>query len=170
MNNISIKVVAISSDVATTVRETGKAPRYGHPAHRELATGYGPCRHCLKAFLQGAEDRILFTYDPFQGGGNVPLPGPIFIHADECERYPEDGGYPECLRKFPAVISAYGADQRLLTQIHVDDTEQPAIVQQLLGRSDVQYIHVRDKSAGCFDFRVERAEEGIDEDIKEFKC
>ncbi len=170
MRDIPIKIVAIPSEVATIVRSTGKAPHYGHPAHRELATGYGPCRHCLRNFVEGAEERILFTYDPFQGGENVPLPGPIFIHAEECERYPEDGGYPEGLRQHSSVISAYGLDQRLLIQIHVDNGEQPATVQRLFGRVDVRYIHVRDKSAGCYDFRVERAKEGVDEGIKEFKC
>jgi hypothetical protein len=28
---------------------------------------------------------------------------------------------------------------------------------RLLARDDVEYIHVRDSSAGCYDFRVERA-------------
>jgi hypothetical protein len=99
---------------------------------------------------------MLFTYDPFEGIERVPLPGPIFIHADPCERYPENGGYPEGLRQFPSVIGAYGLDQRLLMQVHVDDGEQPATIQQLFERPDVCYAHIRDKNAGCYDFRVER--------------
>ena len=159
MRDIPIKIVAIPTEIAASVRSTGKAPRYGHPAHRDLATGYGPCRHCLRAFAKGKEDRVLFTYDPFQGGENVPLPGPIYIHAEACERYQEDGGYPEGLRQYPSVLSAYGPDQRLLMQMHVDNGEQPEAVRQLFERDDVRYVHVRDKSAGCYDFRVERAEE-----------
>jgi hypothetical protein len=125
MKNISIKIVAIPTKVAASVRSTGKAPRYGHPAHRDLATGYGPWRHCLRAFAKGKEDRVLFTYDPFQGGENVPLPCPIYIHAEDCERYPEDGGYPESLRQYPSVLSAYGLGQSLLMQIHVAKRHVP---------------------------------------------
>ncbi|MBV9737341.1 MAG: DUF1203 domain-containing protein, partial [Candidatus Eremiobacteraeota bacterium] len=66
------------------MRSLQTAPIYGHPAHIEVATGYGPCRHCLRTFNVGREQRILFTYDPFQGIEDVPLPGPVFIHAVPC--------------------------------------------------------------------------------------
>jgi hypothetical protein len=156
MNNIPIKIVALPSEVATAVRSTGKAPRYGHPAHKEVAAGYGPCRHCLRTFIKGAEERVLFTYDQFQGIGKIPLPGPVFIHADDCERYPEDGGYPEGLRRYASVIDAYGGDQQLLGQVEVNDGEQPAAIQKLFERAEVRYAQVRDRNAGCYDFRVER--------------
>ena len=155
--NIPIKVIAIPTRVAELVRQTRKAPGYGHPAHIEVASGYGPCRHCLKTFVQGAEERVLFTYDPFHGIEEVPLPGPIFIQAQACERYPEDGGYPEALRQYASVLSAYGAGLKLLTEVRVHDGGQPAAIQEFFRRPEVHYIHVRDKSAGCFDFRVQRA-------------
>ena len=69
------------------VRSTLKSPQYGHPAHVELATGYGPCRACLKQFRTGEEDRILFTYNPFEDLDEYPSPGPVFIHADSCPSY-----------------------------------------------------------------------------------
>ena len=37
------------------------------------------------------------------------------------------------------------------------DGEVEAVLQSLLERPDVDYIHVRDTAAGCYDFRVERA-------------
>jgi hypothetical protein len=43
-------VIAVPETLAQEVRETLKAPRYGHPAHVERATGYGPCRLCLRCF------------------------------------------------------------------------------------------------------------------------
>lgn len=90
MSETSIRVRTITTDVATKVRQTRVSPQYGHPAHQELAGGYGPCRHCLKVFAIGKDERILFTYNPFQGVDEVPYPGPIYIHAEECERYPEN--------------------------------------------------------------------------------
>jgi hypothetical protein len=100
---IAIRVVAIPSEVAAQVRTSKKAPHYGHPAHTEVAGGYGPCRHCLRTFRVGEEQRTLFTYDPFDQIEQVPLPGPIFIHTEVCERYPENAGYPDDLRKHAAV-------------------------------------------------------------------
>jgi hypothetical protein len=153
---IPIRVIAIPTAIAETVRSTNQAPRYGHPAHTELASGYGPCRHCLRTFHIGQERRTLFTYDPFDGIEKVPLPGPIFIHTDPCTRYPEEAGYPADLRKHAAVLSAYARGQRLIAQTHVDDDDHDAALEQLLKRADVDYVEVRDKLAGCYDFRVER--------------
>ena len=39
----TLKVVAIPTKVAELARSTMLSPGYGHPAHREVAKGYGPC-------------------------------------------------------------------------------------------------------------------------------
>ncbi|HSG38878.1 MAG TPA: DUF1203 domain-containing protein, partial [Thermoanaerobaculia bacterium] len=57
------RVISIPEEFASKVRTTLKAPRYGHPAHVEVAAGYGPCRACLQKFREGEEERILFTFD-----------------------------------------------------------------------------------------------------------
>jgi hypothetical protein len=154
---IPIRVIAIPTAVAESVRTTGKSPRYGHPAYTSLATGYGPCRHCLKTFKIGEEERTLFTYDAFADISSLPLPGPVLIHAKECTRYPETFGYPDDLRQYPSVLCAYGTERRLIAEVLVEDGTQPRAIQQLLTVTDVAYVHVRDKNAGCYDFRVEIA-------------
>jgi hypothetical protein len=78
---IAIQVSAIPTAVVEAVRATNESPRYRHPVHIEGATGYGPCRHCLQTFKIGEEQRLLFTYDAFDGIDPLPLPGPVFIHA-----------------------------------------------------------------------------------------
>jgi hypothetical protein len=154
---LPIRVIAIPTGVVETVRGTHQSPRYKHPVHIEVAAGYGPCRHCLQAFRKGLEQRTLFTYDAFDGVDPLPLPGPVFIHTDGCARYPEDGGYPEGLRQYGSVLDAYGAGRRLIAEVLIDDGSQPSAIQELLQRPGVEYVHVRDKNAGCYDFRVERA-------------
>jgi hypothetical protein len=154
------RVIAIASEVADEVRTSKTSPRYGHPASSAIASGHGPCRHCLRTFEVGKENRTLFTYDPFTGIEEVPLPGPIFIHAESCERYPENAGYPSDLLSHAAMLSGYAKGQRLVTRIYIDNGGHHAAVQQLLQRSDVDYIEVRDKVAGCYDFRIERATHG----------
>jgi hypothetical protein len=148
--------IALPTEIARGVRATMESPRYRHPAYVKVATGYGPCRHCLRTFHVGEERRILFTYDPFDGLEPYPLPGPIFIHEAECERYPEDGGFPEDLKAHPLTISGYGKGRILREQAHIAGNAVEPEIERILGRDDVDYILVRDTAAGCYDLRIER--------------
>ena len=157
MNVIDFSVIAIPTKVATTVRETNRAPGYGHPAHTEIATGYGPCRHCLRTFQVGQERRILFTYDPFYALEQIPFPGPIFIHAAPCDRYLPDRGYPADMLDHAAVLNAFRRGQQLISRTIVQEPgKHNGAVLDLLSNEEVDYIEVRDLEAGCFDFRIER--------------
>lgn len=150
------RIIAISEQIAENVRLTQRSPQYGHPAHADVAQGYGPCRLCLQEFTVGEERRILFTYDPFADTDPLPLPGPVFIHERACGRYPEDDGFPRPARRHTLTFNAYGRGRRLREQVHVPDGRVEPVIQALLARNDVDYIHVRDTKAGCFDFRIER--------------
>jgi hypothetical protein len=121
-----------------------------------LATGYGPCRQCLKTFSVGKERRILFTYDAFYGKEDLPLPGPVFIHEHHCERYPENGGFPIDMAARRVTLNAYARGRRLVSQKYVSNGEVEPQLEQLLQDRDVAYIHVRDTDAGCYDFCIER--------------
>jgi len=151
------RVVAILDAIADSVRAELVAPVYGHPAYAEVARGYGPCRLCLRSFTVGADRRILFTYDSFQDKEALPLPGPVYIHEVACERYPEDGGFPEDLRSHALTLNAYGMGRRLLAQEYVTDGRVEAVIERIFARVEIDYIHVRDTNAGCFDFALERA-------------
>jgi hypothetical protein len=153
------RVMAVGNPVTDVVRRTLRAPGYGHPAHVEVAAGYGPCRQCLRDFAVGEDRRILFTYDPFHGQENLPLPGPVFIHETECAEYPEDAGFPSDLRARPLTLNAYGAGRRLVAQRYVSNSDIDSQIDLLLEDHDVSYIHVRDTVAGCYDFRIERNNE-----------
>ncbi len=152
----SYRVVAVEDRIANAVRKTLRSPGYGHPAHTELATGYGPCRQCLRAFTVGSERRILFTYDPFNGTEQLPLPGPVFIHEHHCERYREDGGFPSDLLSHRLTLNAYARGRRLVSQRYVTNGIVESELEGLLQDREVAYIHVRDTDAGCYDFCIER--------------
>ena len=152
----SIRIVAIPTEVAQEVRSTMRAPVYGFPAHKELATDVAPCRHCLRTFRVGQDYRILFTYDRFSGVESLPQPGPVYIHADPCPRYTEDAGFPEELRGSPRTIEAYGRGRQLLAQEHVNDGRPGEAIQRFFARPDVDYLQVHSTTAGCFTFRIER--------------
>jgi hypothetical protein len=160
---MALSYVALPTSVAEAVRATLTAPGYGHPAHVEVAKGYGPCRHCLRMFDVGRDRRILFTYDPFDGLEPLPLPGPVFIHADACARYPEGAGFPDELRMHRLTLNAYGAARRLLVQAYVADGAAETALEQLFADAKVAYVHVRDTKAGCYDLRVERTVDDEDD-------
>ena len=154
------RVVALDPETARKVRDSRRSPGYGHPVHSEIATGYGPCRLCLRDFEVGVDRRLLFTFDPFFQVEPYPLPGPVFIHEAECDRHPEDGAFPVDLLAHRLTLVAYARGRVLRAEEHVERVESPEIekvVSRLLSRPDVDYLHVRDTEAGCYDFRIERA-------------
>jgi hypothetical protein len=153
----NIRYVAIASETARQVRETLRAPVYGFPAHAELATDDAPCRHCLQTFKAGRERRILFTYDRFVGVETLPQPGPIYIHEEACERYPENAAFPEKLRSSPRTLEAYARGRRLLSHRIVTDGNFEAAIQTLFADPGTDYVQVNSTTAGCFTFRIERA-------------
>jgi len=154
MGNYQIQ--GIPQTVATAARETMKSPQYGHPAHAELASGYGPCRLCLNTFQVGTEERLLFTYQPFTDPAALPAPGPVFIHREPCERY-EGPVLPEALRPLPLVVEGYGEAGNLMVQQRVGCDPFETVLERILDSESVRYAHLRNAEAGCFIARIDRS-------------
>ncbi|MBV8514372.1 MAG: DUF1203 domain-containing protein [Acidobacteria bacterium] len=153
----TMRIVAIPTEVASAVRSTLKAPTYGFPAHVEIASDAAPCRHCLKTFVAGNDQRILFTYDRFAGVESLPQPGPVYIHADNCERHHADGGFPDELRNSPRTLEAYARGRKLIATEYVADGKYELAIENLFANPETDYIQVNSTTAGCFTFRIERA-------------
>jgi len=151
------RVRGIPHTMATAVRSALRSPQYGHPAHAEVATGYGPCRFCLQTFTIGADQRLLFTYQPFTDPAALPAPGPVFIHRKPCERY-DALGLPEALRPLPLVVEGYGDAGTLLAQRRVGAASVDAVLDEVFGLPDTRYVHLRNGEAGCFIARVDRGD------------
>jgi Protein of unknown function (DUF1203) len=152
------RMIAISSRLTDKVRETKLSPGYGHPVTAKVATGHGPCRHCLRPFVVGQDVRMLFTLNPFEGVAPIPQPGPVFIHEAECERYEETAGYPAELVPFAALLDGYDAEQMVRRRERVTDGSQEEAIREMMRDPLIRYVMVRDGDAGCFDLRVERRE------------
>jgi hypothetical protein len=149
------RVSGIPDHVATAVRSSLRSPQYGHPAHLEVASGYGPCRLCLRTFNVGTDERLLFTYQPFTDPAALPAPGPVFIHREPCERY-DAMGLPEEIRHLPLVVEGYGVAGKLLLQRHVGIVSVDAVLEEVLRQPSARYAHLRNGEAGCFIARVDR--------------
>jgi hypothetical protein len=152
---MNYKVVAIETAVADTARLNAKDalgfPTFTGPAGEGL-----PCRHCLQWIETGAP-ATFFTLDPFAGMETLPLPGPVYVHGDGCERYADEGRLPKHLFESPRTLNAYAKGRRLVAQEYVQGAQASEVVERLFGRGDVEYVHVRSTTAGCYTFRVERA-------------
>lgn len=114
----SFRVVAIPTEIAESVRSTGQAPVYEFPAHWELAKGRAPCRHCLRLIHPQEEELRLFTYDPFRELAQPPLPGPVYIQAEKCERNTEQTFFPEECGRLLTLI-AYADDRKVLQEVRL---------------------------------------------------
>jgi len=156
----SYRVISIPTELAQEVRATGKSPQYGHPAHSELAKGYGPCRVCLRKFREGEERRLLFTYNPFDELADYPSPGPIFIRESECRAFDEARTFPPEIRTLPLMFEAYERDRSLLLHEPVREAEIDATIARMLALPSVEYLHIRNREAGCYIARIERMPEG----------
>jgi len=155
------RVVAIPTAVAEAVRATLQAPGYGFPAHSDIGADAAPCRHCLRLIPSAAARRILFTYDRFAGVESLPSPGPVYIHAEPCDRYIENAGFPDELRGSPRTLEGYARGRRLLAQKYVTDEKMERVIEEIFGDSAVDYIHVNSTTAGCYTFRIERGDRSV---------
>jgi hypothetical protein len=156
----AFRYTGIPAAVADEARRTLRSPQYGHPAHRERAQGYGPCRLCLRTFAIGREDRLLFTYQPFSDAGSLPAPGPVFIHAEHCERF-SASTLPPDFRRLPLVIEGFRAGGALVVQTRVTVEDPEAVVARTFAEPGVEYAHIRNGEAGCFMARIERHEDAM---------
>ena len=153
----SFQVAAIPTAVAESVRNTQKAPGYGFPAHKEVAAGRAQRRNCLRLIKVNEEELYLFDYDPFCELGVPPLPGPVYVHARDCERHNGGGAIPEEYHGRLLTLDAYGEDRTLVTEVRVSGGDEGKAAETLFEDPRVKYIHVRSTEAGCYLFRLDRA-------------
>jgi hypothetical protein len=153
----SFRTIPIPAALAESARRERRSPQYGHPAHVETAAGHGPCRLCLQTFRLGEEERLLFTYNPFEGLEPLPAPGPIFVHAHGCVPFDAATGFPESLREVPLVLDGFAPGAMLLKREPVTGRDVEAVARRIFADDAVRYIHVRNADAGCYVARLERS-------------
>ena len=148
-------IAGLSDEITRAVRQTRRAPEYGHPVHEELAGGTGPCRACLQPFLVGEEHRLLFTYRPAGQDGTLGAPGPVFIHSRECPRY-QGSSFPPGLRLLPLLFEGRAGGNRVLAARRASGAEIDGVLAELLADTRHDYLYVRHGEAGCHIARIDR--------------
>ena len=151
----TLKVVGIPTEAAERARTTQRDD-FGHDLHPEIIQNTAPCRHCLR-IAQPGEKMLLLSYRPFAADfGPYSEIGPIFIHADACERYREERVIPADFDARELVIRAYNHQHA----IYDSTIASPGMALQraaaFLEDPNVAYVHARHTTYTCFDFQIER--------------
>lgn len=155
----SLKFVSMSTETARAY-QAGAPDANGQAPERHISDGDGvPCRHCQRDIPAG-EPYLILNYRPFPAPQPYAESGPIFLHADECPRYPEVAALPPVLsaRKL-VLIKGYNAADRIVygTGQLVAPAELAAAAAGILARDDVAYVHARSATNNCYQCRIERA-------------
>jgi hypothetical protein len=156
-----IRFEAMPTDVAREY-QSGNVDAYGRVPERRTADGQFrvPCRHCLADVAPG-EEYLVLAYRPFTTLQPYTETGPIFLHAETCERHPSAEETPEMLRRsVQMIVRGYSADERIVygtgAVVATDRIAETAVT--LLSREDVAFVHVRSASNNCFQCRIDREE------------
>ncbi|MBZ9962875.1 DUF1203 domain-containing protein [Mesorhizobium sp. BR1-1-2] len=138
--------------------QRGGPDAYGNTPERKVSDGDGmPCRHCLKNIAAGY-DYLILAYRPFPELQPYAETGPIFLHAQECERAADAQALPEILESPDYIVRGYGRDDRIVYGSGgvIATDAIPARAEALLERDDIAYVHVRSARNNCYQCRIER--------------
>src|SRR5688572_20106083 len=107
MKTSSFRIVPIRTEIAESARREARGGAADHVfVTADSARGF-PCRHCLR-WAQRGERMILFPFAAIPPGRPYSETGPIFVHAEPCERYATTHEYPSEFRE-GRVVRAYNA-------------------------------------------------------------
>ncbi len=131
----------------------------GQEPEVHVSNGVGvPCRHCQQEVAEG-DSYLILAYRPFPEAQPYAETGPIFLHAEPCARYEENGRTPEIYLKYESyLLKGYGADDRIVygTGQHVPPIDMRDAAAIIFKRDDVRYVHVRSSLNNCYACRIDR--------------
>ena len=153
---MAYKVVPIPQALVKKARHTRMSPQYNNlPAFSAVATGYGPCRSCLRTFREGAEERLYIAYNPFEGLSDLPLPGHVFIHTEHCEEF-RGQKFPNDLLDLPLLFEGYGDDSCMIRRERMSKEDCENQIETMLADPLIRFMNIRNAEAGCFIARIDR--------------
>jgi len=153
---MNYRVTPIPQDIADEARRTLRSPGFGPiPVSVASASGYGPCRSCLRRTKEG-ERRLLMNYNPYPESEQVPVVGPIFIHQDHCESF-RGAGFPEELLGLPMALRGHFQDGSTILNQRLEGQDPQAAIEAMFQNPRVAFIAIQNTEASCFIARIERA-------------
>ena len=154
MKSSNFRVIPLPTEIAEGARSATETGAADHALITASSPKSSPCRHCLR-WAQPGERVILFPYAAIPSGLPHSETGPIFVHAEKCERYTATDEYPAEFRN-GRVLRAYDLNYNLIDAQVVDGSEPEAVIARLFQNADAAFVDVRSVTHGCFTFRVQR--------------
>ena len=154
-----IRFTALTGERCAGYR-SGCADANGLVPQRHVSPGNGaPCRHCLRD-IEGGASLLILAYRPFPRLQPYAETGPIFLHGEPCERYPECDRVPDMfLKRRQILIRGYDQNDRIAygTGAVIDTGDIAQTAARLLANPQIAYCHLRSAMYNCYQCRVERA-------------
>jgi hypothetical protein len=154
MKASTFRILPLSTEIADAARRAANAGAADHALVTADSPGSSPCRHCLR-WAQPGERVILFPYATIPSGHPYSETGPIFVHANECQRYSAINEYPADFRN-GRVFRAYDSKYNIIDARIMDGSEPEGVIESLFQNPDTAFVDVRSATRGCFTFRVLR--------------
>ncbi len=155
---MSIRFVALNTSIVRALQE-GQPDANDQPPERHISDGNGvPCRHCLDQ-VEAGEPYLILAHRPFPAPQPYAELGPIFLHAQACERHPGGANIPPILRSAQYLIRGYDSNDRIVYgsgQV-VPTASIPEIAAGMMQNERIAYVHVRSASNNCYQCRIDRA-------------
>jgi len=150
----SFKVIPLPTETADAARRALNAGVADHALITVDSSESSPCRHCLR-WAQPGERVILFPYAAIPSGHPYSETGPIFVHANDCQRYSAINEYPSDFRN-GRVFRAYDSSYNIIDAEIVNGSEPEVVIESFFQNPDIAFVDVRSVTRGCFTFRVLR--------------
>ena len=154
MKNSNFRIIPLATEVAATARRVAASGASDHAIVVADSPGGFPCRHCLR-YARSGERMILFPYTAIPAGHPYSESGPIFVHAESCERYHARDEFPADFRK-GRVMRAYNSSYDMIDAEVVNGDAPEAIIEKLLQKPETAFVDARSVTHGCYTFRIQR--------------
>jgi hypothetical protein len=155
MTTSNFCIVPLATEVAETARRAAASDAPDHLIIiADSPRGY-PCRHCLR-WAQPGDRVVLFPYPAIPAGHPYSESGPIFVHAEACERYKATNKFPADFRS-GRVLRAYNSEYDMIDAKVVNGTEPEAVIEKLLNNPETAFVHARSVIRGCYTFGIARS-------------
>ncbi len=155
---MAVRFVALdTSDVRRL--QSGGADINGHTPERVThPASTVPCRHCLGQVEKG-DPFLILAYRPFPEAQPYAEQGPIFLHADACERGGGDDKVPAMFGSPEYIMRGYNSHDRIVygSGRIVPTARMTDVAEEMFADPQIRYIHVRSSTNNCYHCRIDRA-------------
>ena len=151
----NFRIVPLPTEIADAARRVAKTGAADHAIITVDSPESSPCRHCLR-WANPGERVVLFPYAAIPSGQPYSETGPVFVHADQCQRYSTTDEYPADFRN-GRVFRAYDSSYNIIDAQVMNGSEPEIVIESLFQDPNTAFVDVRSVTRGCFTFRVQRA-------------